>query len=62
MKAATKYISKPVCPKGFVQWEKWEDKVWKTLIDRQSKAIQGRACSDYIKGLDILGLPNDRMP
>lgn len=62
MKAATKYISKPPCPKGFVTWDAWENKVWNTLITRQAKAIEGRACKDYINGLKILNLPTDRIP
>ena len=54
-----KYVSNPVSPEGYVQWNETENNTWKTLIDRQSDIIQGRACSQYMKGLEILDFKSE---
>jgi phenylalanine-4-hydroxylase len=36
--------------------------VWNTLITRQLKVIEGRACQEYLDGIEKLGLPHDRIP
>ncbi len=39
-----------------------EHQVWKELYARQRKLIPGRACQEYIDGLAMLNLPEDRIP
>ncbi len=39
-----------------------EHQVWKELYARQRKLIPGRACQEYIDGLALLNLPEDRVP
>ena len=39
-----------------------EHGVWRTLYERQSKVLPGRACAEYMKGLEILPLGADRIP
>lgn len=36
--------------------------VWKTLYARQRELLPGRACQEYIDGLAMLKLPEDRVP
>ncbi len=39
-----------------------EHETWKILYARQRKLIPGRACQEYIDGLQMLNLPEDRIP
>ncbi|MEI9994493.1 MAG: phenylalanine 4-monooxygenase [Rhizomicrobium sp.] len=46
-------------------WERYgaaEHGVWKTLFDRQAKVLPGRACDEFLQGLDKLDLVADRIP
>lgn len=56
------YISKPVDAAGFATYSEEENEVWHELYKRQEVVIQGRACDEYIKGLELLQLPKDRVP
>jgi len=56
------YISKPVDSKGFAVYTDEENEVWHELYERQQVIIQGRACPEYLQGLDLLKLPKDRVP
>ena len=35
---------------------------WATLFARQTAALPGVACEEFLRGLDLLGLPADRVP
>lgn len=61
-KQQTTYIAKPIDENGHVAYSAEDDAVWQALISRQMKIIQGRACDEYIQGLAILDLPEDRVP
>ena len=39
-----------------------EHQVWKELYARQRELMPGRACQEYIEGLAMLNLPEDRVP
>lgn len=56
------YIAKPVDNKGNVSYTEEEHRVWHELINRQYEIIRGRACNEYIYGLDLLNMPKDRIP
>jgi len=46
-------------------WEHYgavEHGVWKTLFERQSKVLPGRACDEFLSGLRKLKLEPDRIP
>ncbi len=58
----TAYVSKPVDAKGYADYTKEEDSVWHDLISRQQKIIINRGCDEYIHGLKLLNLPQDRVP
>lgn len=62
MKKEAKYISKKPDEKGFVDYTDCENKVWQILIERQVDIVQTRACDEYLKGLDILKFPTDKIP
>ena len=46
-------------------WENYtvdEHRVWKTLFERQSKLLPGRACDEFIQGMRNLTMDTDRIP
>ena len=46
-------------------WENYtaeEHQVWKTLFERQSKLLPGRACDEFIQGMRNLTMDTDQIP
>lgn len=46
-------------------WEKYtpaEHAVWKTLFERQSKLLPGRACDEFVEGMNKLPIGPDQIP
>lgn len=58
----TQYRSKPVSQDGRVEWSHEEDAIWRDLVTRQMSVIKERACDAYLRGLELLNLPQDRVP
>jgi len=58
----TQYVAREPDAQGFIDYPQHEHAVWNTLITRQLKVIEGRACQEYLDGIDQLGLPHDRIP
>ncbi len=56
-----KYISNPVDEKGYVNWSETENQTWTNLVNRQKDLIKGRACDQYMEGLEILNF-TDKVP
>lgn len=56
------YVSKPLDAEGNAHYTDEENRVWYDLITRQMPIVSGRACDEYLQGLDILDLPKDRVP
>jgi len=56
------YVSKAVDAQGYASYTKEEDEVWGLLYKRQLATVQGRACDEYLAGLEKLNLPQDRVP
>ncbi len=48
--------------KGMVHYSEEENETWSILIERQKKIVEGRACQEFLEGLDILKMPTDRVP
>ncbi|MHA7879383.1 MAG: phenylalanine 4-monooxygenase [Saccharospirillum sp.] len=62
MAKSSQYVAHQPDKDGIVRWSDSENAIWQTLIERQLPALQGKACSDYMTGLDRLDLPRDRIP
>jgi len=62
MSKATQYVSKDADEQGIIHWTDEENTIWHELITRQLHCIQGKACEEYIDGLDKLNLPTNRVP
>lgn len=58
----TCYVSNPVDEQGYVTWSEEEHAIWRDLVARQLNLVQGRACDEYLRGLELLDLPRDRVP
>lgn len=62
MSGATKYKAKLPDKDGIIPYTDEENGVWRDLYARQIESIRGRACQEFIDGLEILDLPADRIP
>ncbi|PSW19904.1 phenylalanine 4-monooxygenase [Photobacterium sanctipauli] len=62
MGSATKYSSKKPDKQGTVDWNTVEDEIWHDLVTRQLDCVNGRACDEYLHGLALLDLPQQRVP
>ncbi len=60
--AQTLYVAREPDASGFIDYTADEHAVWNTLITRQMKIVEGRACQEYLDGIEHLGLPLDRIP
>ncbi|AHL74311.1 phenylalanine 4-monooxygenase [Stutzerimonas stutzeri] len=59
---ATKYVAREPDAQGWIHYPDAEHAVWQTLIERQLKLLDGRACQEYLDGIEQLALPHDRIP
>ncbi len=56
------YVSKELDPNGLINWSEAENNTWKALVDRQDKVVIGRACDEFLEGLEVIKFPRDRAP
>lgn len=61
-KKTSTYVAHPVDAQGNANYTDDENQVWHELITRQKPIVKGRACDEYRRGLELLNLPNDRVP
>ncbi|OGT36476.1 MAG: phenylalanine 4-monooxygenase [Gammaproteobacteria bacterium RIFCSPHIGHO2_12_FULL_37_14] len=61
-KKTSNYVARPVDEKGYADYSDDENRVWHDLITRQIPIVEGRACDEYMYGIDLLHFPNDRIP
>lgn len=62
MPKSSNYSSKEPDARGFVHYSEEENRVWHELITRQLGHLPGRVCNEYIKALDLMDFPHDRVP
>jgi phenylalanine-4-hydroxylase len=58
----TKYRSRQSDEAGVIHWSAEEHSIWQRLYKRQIELLEGRACKQYMQGIELLGLPEDRIP
>lgn len=58
----TQYVARTPDARGFIDYSAQDHDVWHTLIERQLKVIEGRACQEYLDGIEQLALSHDRVP
>lgn len=59
---STQYLAREPDSNGFIDYPEAEHQIWNTLITRQLKVIEGRACQEYLDGIEQLSLPHERIP
>ncbi len=57
-----KYIAKKPDKNGYIHFTAEEHDIWAVLIERQMCVVQGRACDEYIQGLEKLNFSKTRIP
>ncbi|MCW8886043.1 MAG: phenylalanine 4-monooxygenase [Motiliproteus sp.] len=62
MKSTSSYVSRRPDKQGYVKYLKEDHAVWEKLYLRQIEVIAGRACDEYIAGVEALNLPSDHIP
>lgn len=62
MAKLSKYLSRTPEADGLVRYSDEENAIWAELYARQEQAIQGKACDEFLEGLDLLNMPRDRVP
>ena len=58
----SRYTSREADAAGRVQYSEDEHRIWTELHARQSQAIRGCACEEFLLGLELLDLPRERVP
>ncbi|WP_405223585.1 phenylalanine 4-monooxygenase [Lentisalinibacter sediminis] len=56
------YTAKTPNADGLIQYTDGENAVWRELITRQKQVLPERACRAFVEALDVLDLPEDRVP
>ena len=62
MEFISRYVAHIPDEQGYVQYSKEENQVWAQLFERQMKLLPGRACDEFLQGLQTLALVPDRIP
>lgn len=62
MGKGTDYVSHQPDERGHVEYSDAEHETWSILMDRQMSLIQGKACDEYMQGLDQLAFSHDYIP
>ncbi|WP_332874235.1 phenylalanine 4-monooxygenase [Bowmanella yangjiangensis] len=62
MSKSTQYVSRQPDANGVIHWSDEENQIWHDLVERQLQIIRGRACDEFMHGLDLLNLPHNRIP
>lgn len=62
MGKSTVYVAHTPDASGKIRYSEEEHAIWAALYARQHSAIQDRACEEFVHGLDLLKLPEDRVP
>ncbi|MFT6268476.1 MAG: phenylalanine-4-hydroxylase [Alphaproteobacteria bacterium] len=62
MSKLSKYTSKQADKDGIIHWSNDENQRWQRLYDRQMKLLEGRACKQYMHGVDLLGMSAKEIP
>ena len=62
MPKSTKYVAKIPNAEGYIAYTAEEDAVWRDLYAAQEQAVQAHMAQPYLKGLEKLAMPKDRVP
>ena len=62
MQYSSRYVAHVPDAQGFVNYSAEENRIWTLLFERQMKLLPGRACNEFLAGLDSLGITACSIP
>jgi phenylalanine-4-hydroxylase len=62
MQFVSRYVAHRPNAQGLVEYSNEEHRIWQILYERQMKVVPGRACDEFLQGLDSLNLSADHIP
>lgn len=62
MPKSTQYQSRESDENGFIAWSDEENQIWSELYARQIPLVKERACQEYLDGLELLNLSQNKIP
>ncbi|RUQ90749.1 phenylalanine 4-monooxygenase [Legionella septentrionalis] len=62
MEFVSRYVAHQPDEQGLVSYSANEHRVWQILFERQCKLLPGRACDEFLLGLENLGLTATQIP
>ncbi|MBT0584870.1 phenylalanine 4-monooxygenase [Alteromonas oceanisediminis] len=62
MSKTSQYQSKSSNSNGIIEWSSEENQIWSELYERQIKLLDGRACQQFLDGIDLLGMTANEIP
>jgi phenylalanine-4-hydroxylase len=62
MEFTSRYVARVPNAQGVVNYSTEETHIWNILFDRQMKLVPGRACDEFLSGLEQLDLRADQIP
>lgn len=62
MQFSSRYVARSPDNQGNVNYSAEENRIWTILFERQMKLLPGRACEQFLQGLDTLGITAKAIP
>ena len=62
MEFQSNYVAHTPNQQGWVNYSAEENRVWSILFERQKKLLPGRACEEFLAGLDALQMTAEAIP
>lgn len=62
MEFVSQYVSHTPDAQGIVHYSQEEHRIWSILFNRQIKLLPGRACDEFLTGLEMLGIGAQEIP
>ncbi len=56
------YVAKKPNKQGYIHYSAEENQTWAILLERQNQVVQGRACEEFLLGLDKLNFSKTHIP
>ena len=58
----SQYVAKQPDDQGFISFDDIENGTWQILYKRQCDIVKGRACDEFMTGLQEIDFPTDKIP